>query len=162
MTKTFDVETEIRKLSDRAAISDLVLRYFRGVNTSDPKLIASCFTDDAMLVSGGQTMKGRKAIEDYFTDWVRTTGSGGKGVMKRAVSTPYGMNLEITLDGDRASSTSAGMAIHAGTRDDAGMVTVRGTYYRDQFVRTADGWKISDRYHGAHWASEWPAKLVSH
>jgi ketosteroid isomerase-like protein len=162
MAKPFDLEAEVRKLSDRAAINDLVLRYFRGVNTSDPKLIASCFTEDGILTMGGQTFKGSKAIENTFVEWARSTGEGGKGKIKRAVSTPYGSNLEITLDGDRASSTSSGLACHAGTRDDEGLVTVRGVYYRDEFVRTADGWRISNRYHGAHWASEFPAKLVSH
>lgn len=162
MSKPFDLEAEVRKLADRAAITDLVSRYFRGVNTTSPQLIASCFTEDGILEIGGETVKGSKAVEGYFTQWARTTGQGGKGAIKRAVSTPYGTNLEITLDGDRASSTCSGLACHAGTRDEQGLVTVRGVYYRDQFVRTADGWKISNRYHGAHWASEFPAKLVSH
>ena len=160
--KAFDLEAEIRKLADRAAITDVVHRYCRGINTNDASLVASCFTADAVLVSGGQTMHGNQAIENFYIEWFRTTSKGGGSAMQRKVSTPYSTNLEITLEGDRARGTSSGLAIHAGTRGDDGCITVRGVFYRDEFVRTENGWRISDRYHGAHWASEFPARLVPH
>ena len=37
---------EIRYLLDRAAIQDVIARYFQGIDRCDPDQVRSCFTDD--------------------------------------------------------------------------------------------------------------------
>lgn len=157
-----ELQQQVRELVDRAAILDVMKRYARGIKKSDCQLLASCFTDDALLESNGQTLVGAKAIEAYYKDWFAST-SSGKGMfgMERVVSTPYlASDADIVLDGDRATAESSGLAVHAGKRGEDGLVVVRGAYYEDEFVRTPSGWKFSKRFHGNYWASEFPAKLI--
>lgn len=156
------LQQQVRDLVDRAQIMDVMKRYARGIKKSDCKLLASCFTDDALLESNGQTLVGASAIEAYYADWFAST-SSGKGMfgMARVVSTPYlASDADIVLDGDRATAESSGLAVHAGKRGEDGLVVVRGAYYEDEFVRTPSGWKFSKRFHGNYWASEFPAKLL--
>lgn len=42
------METRLRLLEDRQAIHEVILRYCRGVDRSDPDLILSAFHDDAI------------------------------------------------------------------------------------------------------------------
>ena len=52
MSKPFDLAAEVRRLSDRAEISDLVLRYFRGVNTTDPSAPSAAVPDPGGVPPG--------------------------------------------------------------------------------------------------------------
>lgn len=158
-----DMQAQLRGLMDRAEIADIMKRYAQGIKKNDSKLVASCFTDDARLESNGQSLVGAREIEDYYSGWFASTATGGGGFgMNRVMSTPYMANdAEIQLNGDTATAESSGLAVHAGTRNDAGLVVVRGAFYIDEFVRTKQGWRISKRFHGNHWVSEFPARILS-
>lgn len=158
-----DFQKHVREMLDRAAIADVMKRYARAIRKNDSRMMASCFTDDARLESNGQTLVGARAIERYYDEWFSSTMNGsGMFDMQRVVSTPFLANdAEILLNGDTATAESSGLAVHAGKRGEDGMVVVRAAYYEDEFVRTASGWKFSKRFHGNHWASEFPARIVA-
>ncbi len=162
--RTLDaMRAQLRILMDRAEIADIMIRYSRGIRKNDSKLVASCFTQDARLESNGQKLVGAAAIETYYKEWFASTSNGGGGFgMQRIMSTPYLANdAEIRISGDTATAESSGLAVHAGKRDDTGLLVVRGAFYIDEFVRTSDGWRISKRFHGNNWVSEFPARILS-
>ena len=56
----------LQELVDKAAISDLMARYARGVDGRDPDLIASTLTSDAYANYGEWDGKGR----DNIVNWI--------------------------------------------------------------------------------------------
>jgi hypothetical protein len=50
-------------VSDPAAVADA---YFAAVTAHDPDAVQACFTDDAELVTGGQTFLGAAAIGEFY------------------------------------------------------------------------------------------------
>lgn len=126
-------------------LSQLKFRYARGIDTQDWPLVESCFTEDASVwYSGGQfSFDGRTAIMDFLRDLLRPS----------FVSSHIVLHPEIELAGpDRAKGvwrlqdivhfTEANPAFaHV---DIQGGEEMNGAgYYYDDYVRQADGWKIS-------------------
>jgi ketosteroid isomerase-like protein len=141
----------LQALEDRAAITDVLHRYAHGYRLRDPAIIASCFTDDAIIELGpGRILTGREQI-------LRTYGSEDKArpsssvFDQRLLSTPLIANVMIEVDGDRAHCESMCLAIHTGRRGDGSAVLVRGTLNIDDLARCADGWRIAHRRHPALW-----------
>lgn len=155
-----DKEARLQELCDRAEITDVIHRYGRGMATADPALIASCFTDDAIVDMEYTVMKGGAEILRFYSGRL----SESKDVppspvaLTNKISTPVMANIEIELKGDTAHCESTCLAIHAGERDGKGLVVVRGTQNSDDFVYAESGWKIRRRTHSSKWASESPGK----
>ena len=63
----------------------------------------------------------------------------------------------LRLDGDRATSrTILFNPMTFPTADGPDQVFFIGLWYRDQLVRTADGWRIAERYEEMSWAHNVP------
>jgi len=58
----------IRQLQDRAEIQELVARYVTALDTRDPDMYASVFTEDAVYEVTGTVYRGRAAIRKIVTD----------------------------------------------------------------------------------------------
>ena len=106
------------QLSDRAEINDLINRYGEGVRLRDIDMLASCFSDDAVLDYGPTEVAGTEAIRAFFS-----SGSGGAtsesdrpvhALDERVASTPVMSNVMVELHGDEAHCESMCLAIHAG------------------------------------------------
>lgn len=125
-------------LLERLAIEETLIRYGTAIDTKNFDLLDTVFTPDATL--------------DY-----RQAG-GARGPLSEAktwlakVLEPFTFmqhmicNLSVEIDGDRASSVCylynpMTMAGENGKE----MSFVSGGFYRDQLVRTADGWRITER-----------------
>jgi hypothetical protein len=153
-----------RDLADRFEITDVINRYAVGVKTGDSKLLASLFSADAHLDYGFAQVDGED-VEKYFAGTLESVESRPQSVVAldhKVVSTPIMSNVLIDLHGDTAHVESMCLAIHAGTRDDAGVVIVRGTQNVDDFVRTDQGWKIRRREHIHLWTYEAPGSAGGH
>ena len=74
-----------RMVTDRQAIEALLAQYSTGLDTLNPDLYASCFTDDAELVQGDTVRKGRAEIRKVITDLIE---SRNKRAAAAAASTP--------------------------------------------------------------------------
>jgi hypothetical protein len=136
-------------VSDRLAISEALDDYALGVDERDWDLAKSVFTADAAL--DYTAFGGPKGSRDEVIDWI------GAAVGNFAMSQHLITNRRIAVDGDTASVTAellAPMGMPAGE----GKMTVllTGGCYRDTFVRTPDGWKISARTCDRGWLATGP------
>jgi 3-phenylpropionate/cinnamic acid dioxygenase small subunit len=127
-------------LADRLEITDLLNRYATAQDTRDWALLASCFTDDAKL--------------DYDTsgtfDRADFVAHCEAGLAPMKATQHLVSNHVVTVDGDRAQSTSYVVAQHV-LGDDV-TFTLGGTYH-DLLVRTPEGWRIAGRRFVTSWSA---------
>lgn len=130
---------DLKQLSDRAEIGDLLLRYSEALNSADWDTWAACFTDDAHL--------------DY------TTAGGVAGTVAEAIAwlsptfTMFDMrigrisNVLVTLDGtDRATvSSQYSMLMRIPSTEGNPTYVEAAGWYDDLAVLTANGWRLSAR-----------------
>ena len=132
-------ENQLQFLLDRAAISDVLIRYATGVDTRDWPLLRSCFTNEietdfATAVSAPPRIKA-----DDWVELVRRTLSGIQATQHLIT------NHVITLDVDEATCVAYVQARHHLPNDRGGSAQVMYGYYTNRLVRTLDGWKIRTR-----------------
>lgn len=124
---------DLRELSDRQEITDLVTAYTRAVDTGRFSDLAGVFTDDAVLDYSspggpvGSLAEVTPFIENLtgFERWQHTIGQ-----------------VAIELDGDSAWATAYfinPMVAHNG--DGTEVVLEVGGYYHHELVRTSAGWR---------------------
>ena len=133
-------ENQLQFLLDRAAISDVQLRYATSVDTRDWPLLRTCFTDE--IETGFATAPGSAPQRIKADDWVelvRRTISGMQATQHMIT------NHVIKLDGDEATCVAYVQARHHLPNETGGSAQVMYGYYTNRFVRTPDGWKIRAR-----------------
>ena len=131
---------DLQQLSDRAEISDLLLRYSEALNTGDWDEWASCFTDDALVdytTAGGVAGSTSEAIA-----WLSPTLSIFEMRIGRIA------NIRVDFDGpDRAnvqSQYSMLMRLPAAEGQNPTYIEAAG-WYDDIAVRTSSGWLLRER-----------------
>jgi ketosteroid isomerase-like protein len=130
-------ENQLQSLLDRAAISDVQLRYATGVDTRDWPLYRSCFTDDIDIdFSSAAGLPPQRMKADDWVEFARRTINGMKATQHMIT------NHVITLAGDEATCVAYVQARHHLPNDTGGSDQVMYGYYTNRFVRTPDGWKI--------------------
>ena len=133
-------ENQLRFLLDRAAISDVQLRYATGVDTRDWPLFRSCFTDEIEIESSSAVGSPSQHIKtDDWVELVRRTINGMKATQHMIT------NHVITLNGDEATCVAYVQARHHLPNETGGSDQVMYGYYTNRFVRTAEGWKMRAR-----------------
>jgi 3-phenylpropionate/cinnamic acid dioxygenase small subunit len=140
--------TRLQEIEDRMAIEHLMVGvYPKALDTRDWKTYASLFAEDGELIQGTNVTKGPKAIEEQFS---RPRAPRPAAAGAAAAPAPAGppqtkhivTNLDIKLDGDRATSTGYWQTIS--TRD--GKTTIAGAgHYVDELVRVNGQWKFKKR-----------------
>ena len=128
-------EVIVRELSDRQEITDVLHRYCRGMDLLDMDLIAGSFTEDGFLDIGPEPRlqtRGASAIHEAM-----------KRMKRFARSSHHLSNIQIEFQStDRAHCVSYILAWHELADGHSG--TMMGQYH-DEFVRTAQGWRILAR-----------------
>ncbi len=119
---------------DYAEIEQLYWRYNHGGDFRDSELWLSAFTDDAVFSVGERTLRGREELVAMRAE--RDAGPGDRGRRHwnngwRIVPTPDGAEARVYW-----------MVVDVGTGTP---ITDRSGYYDDQYVKTADGWRIRER-----------------
>lgn len=129
---------DLQHLVDRAAISDVVIRYATGLDTRDRALYRSCFTDPVTVDFA--SWSGRPAATVPVDDWVASVFAVLPGFdATQHLST----NHVITFDGpDEATCVSQMQAQHY-LADQPVTTCTLGGHYTNRLVRTARGWKIT-------------------
>jgi ketosteroid isomerase-like protein len=122
-------------MDDRAAVIDTVNRYATALDSRDWALLDEVFTPDAVGDFGAGPLSGREALRDLVRRVV-----GGGGPSQHLLG-----NHRVEVDGDTARCVCQVRAFSAGSGAAGG-----GSYellgeYRDQLVRTPDGWRIARR-----------------
>jgi uncharacterized protein (TIGR02246 family) len=130
------VDNDVRWLLDRAHIRELTARYNRCFDDGDPVNFAATFTEDGVMeVKDTFSVSGREALADMVRH------------------TPYGVvhvtvDATVEVEGDRAVQNVTLLVLSRPPLDAApgARSTLTNTgRYRDELVRTPDGWRFAKR-----------------
>lgn len=155
-----DLERELRLLLDKQALSELLIRYARGIDRWDKELVLACFHPDAYLHYN--TYAG-SAIEFYESLWERTAGRGdGQSGIPRGQHVVT--NALFELRGDIGYGESYLEARRAGIGDrragaeseptGPGFPIERIGRFIDRFERRNGEWRIASRRVAMEWLPE--------
>lgn len=134
----------VREMLDRAAIRDVIERYFVCLDRKTPQGMADVFAPDATISYFGG--KSRRSAADVIAG----------GPLPFTWSSHTLSNIGISFDGGRASADTYAVAFlaFAGRDGGAGRLLVRGLQYLDVLARGPEGWRILDREHIGLWESQ--------
>jgi SnoaL-like domain len=121
-------------LLDRIALTDLVMRYCRGIDRRDFALVRSLYHDDAIDDHGTMFRGG----PDAFVAWLPTVLAAWESTV-HAIS-----NSLIVVNGDEAEGEHYVMAFHRTHPPERQEYTVFGRYL-DRYQRRAGTWKFIHR-----------------
>ncbi len=128
---------ELQELRDRAAISDVLIRFACSIDARDWQAYRSCFADsveiDYRSLIGGEVLA---ETGDAWTERARHSFAGFE------VTQHLSANHVHRVDGDRAHSTAYIRAEHLVTAEGARESWTLGGSYRADLARRPDGWKI--------------------
>jgi hypothetical protein len=147
----------LQRLLDRAAIHDVLVRYFQGIDAADFEQVRGCFTDDVRAgYDGRSSISGIDALMGSFFAF-RNRASG-----QWKATTHFLGNLSFKLLRDDSAETEcyafACLVTPAATSD---QLTIRSLRYLDRLRKTKDGWRISDRIQTLDWSCEMPAGFAA-
>jgi SnoaL-like domain len=125
--------TGVRRLLDREAIVDCLLRYTRGLDRHDDELVLSAYHPDAIDDHG--VFRGGP---QEFVDWANALHSANWTAHQH-----YATNIAVEIDGDSAHVESYFLVVFR--RGDSTAVDLAGARYADRFERRDGDWRIAAR-----------------
>jgi 3-phenylpropionate/cinnamic acid dioxygenase small subunit len=129
----------LKEISDRIEIDDLLIRYTVAIDEKDWNLLDTVYTPDALI--DYTTSGGIKGEYPEVRAWL------AKALAPFTMTQHLISNSVIELDGDTATGRT--MVFNPmGTDDGRGGLNMFyvGAWYEDKLVRTADGWRIAERF----------------
>lgn len=128
-----DIESRVGRLEDRAALQDLVVRYFLACVDDDLAAVGDAFTaDGSFSISGFMGGASRDEVVAFLTDQ--------RSRMGLTVHTPnYAL---FTFTGASSARGLVGAHLELVFGADSVFGAVR---YADEYVRESDGWRIRSR-----------------
>jgi ketosteroid isomerase-like protein len=149
-------EIDNQHLLDRAAIHDVIARYFQGLDRCDPDMVRLCFTEDIRALYDERTPV--RGIEAMMAS-MRTFKRMNAGEMK--TTTHFMGNLNFNrLEKDIAETETNAIAFLVRPGQGAGQIAMRSLRYLDKLRRAGDGWRICERLHTLDWSCEMPATFA--
>jgi ketosteroid isomerase-like protein len=128
-----------QQLLDEKEIVDVMNAYTTALDTRDWDLLAPTFTPDGDADFGNIAGVGALDSPQAVVDLCR-------GALQNLQATQHLQgNYVVEVDGDTATASCYLQANHFYDGAPGGNVFVVWAKYTDQFVRTADGWKIKHR-----------------
>jgi SnoaL-like domain len=138
-TVTDDLESRVRRLEDRALISEVVTKYAIAVDRRDWTMFADCFTDPVHADYSENGLAAADFVRDELVAIVRDAVSGYTATQHLSPNHVIAFDDD---DPDRAICTSYMYAQHhVDTSEKSEFLLLRGSY-SNHMVRTADGWRI--------------------
>jgi uncharacterized protein (TIGR02246 family) len=126
------MDKAVQELLDFRAIEQLMVRYADRIDANDHKGAAACFAEDGVGKYWGE-FKGRKAIADRL-----------EMILVSFTKTSHHLsNVNIKLDGDKATSMSYVYAYHR--MADSGEPMHYWGRWVDSFVRVDDEWFFAEK-----------------
>lgn len=138
----------LEALSDRAEIQDLIVREASAMDRRDWDAWRACFTPDAAI----DYSENDGAVGDPTTvgDWLAS-------VLGRFHAYQHlSSNMEISLDGDRATVRTMQYIAVKMEASDGVRVVFSGIWFRDEVARTPRGWRLAKRYEELAWRHNFP------
>ena len=139
---------EIQTLLDRAAIHDVLSRYYQGLDQGNQDQVRRCFTEDVCAKFDDRPLAvGIDAVMEGFVVFRNHQSGAWK------ITTHFMGNLNYNLlDGDVAETETNAIAFLVLPDVPKEQVTMRSLRYLDRLRRTPDGWKICARQHTLDWS----------
>jgi hypothetical protein len=134
------IEARLRLIEDRQAIHDVIVRYCRGVDRSEPNLVLAAFHDDAIDNHFGVVLPFREAIGT-----LKAARSGGTSPPSKTTSMHNICNVLIEVDGDMARCESYVIVIVRIPKDGGAVDWMHAGRYVDRFERRKGEWRIAHR-----------------
>lgn len=140
----------LQEISDRLEIQELFARYSFAIDDRDWDALDSVFTPDAVIdysESGGA-----KGSLSEIKAWLPAALERFP-MFQHLVATS-----KIKIDGDMATCRTIlfNPMVYKPGGDEADQVFFMGLWYRDRLVRTAQGWRIAERYEEMGWSHNVP------
>ena len=147
-------DADLQYLLDRAAIHDVLMRYFNAADCGDVQGVRACFTHDVWAqYEGRPPVQGLDALIDQIALF-RNLQSGAC-----RISTHFAGNLVYRrLEDDFAETENNAFAFlvdAAGTK-----VAARSLRYLDRLRREDGQWKICQRIHTLDWSSDFSCEFA--
>jgi len=132
----------LQTLIDQAQIEKLITHYYYNFGREDAENFADFYADDAELILGTRSYKGREGIESAY-------GRGDNSQDRPAAPQRWSFNVTIsnpliTVHGDTATSQVIFTEYVIQNQGDPLQVTTQGREYAT-FVRTSNGWRYKTR-----------------
>lgn len=128
----------IEQLIDRTEVDDLLICYATAVDTKDWDLYETCFTEDAFI--DYESAGGIKGKLPEVRAWLEKT------LVMFPMTQHVVCNRVVKLDGDAGTARSVFYNPMGLPQENNGQILFfDGGYYNDKLIRTADGWRISER-----------------
>ena len=147
---------DIQYLLDRAAIHDVHVRYFQGIDLGRQDQVRSCFTDDIQAhYDGRASVRGIDALIESIPAWAKQASGEWK------ISTHFMGNLNFKkLEGDVAETETNAFAFLVLTGGPTDQVAMRSLRYLDRLLRADGCWRISERLHTLDWSCQVPTTFA--
>ena len=124
---------------DKAAIGDLITRYYNNFGNHDPNSFKAYYADDAEMVLGGTTHKGMAAIVAAYK------GAGENAPQMKAYSFNILINNPlITVRGNTATARLLFTEVLVDKKGDTPHILTEGREFA-HFVKSGGVWKYSKR-----------------
>jgi ketosteroid isomerase-like protein len=137
-------------LADRLAIQDLIARYSRAVDTRDWDGLGGLFAEGATIdyTALGGIRGGVEEIKRYLA-----------GAFEMFASTQHLLGLpDIGVDGDVATAVTPCHNPLVLDGSDDPRILMCGLWYHETFVRTPEGWRISELREERCYMKFWPGR----
>lgn len=132
-------DARLQQLFHEKEIVDVMIAYTTALDTKDWDLLASCFTPDGDAdfgnLAGVGALDSPQAVVELCREYLRNL-QGTQHLQG---------NFVVEVEGNIARSSCYFQANHFLEEAPGGNVFVVWGMYHDQFVRTANGWKIKHR-----------------
>lgn len=139
----------LQEMSDRLEIQDLFARYSFAIDERDWDALDTVFTPDA-VIDFSET-GGAKGSVAEIKRWLPVAMERFSKFQHMVATT------KLMLDGDRATSRTIlfNPMVHR-AQNGSEQIFFIGLWYRDGLVRTAEGWRIAERYEEMGYAHNVP------
>ena len=147
-----DVDTAVRELIDRAAVTEVLYSYARLVDERDFAAAAELFTDDCVAEYGireTEIMRSSAAVADWLASQLRDGSASSHHISNVQVSFP---------DADHAEATCYVYAWHRMPGAAADPIVL--ARYVDRLERTTAGWRIAHRRLLGHGLIDFPDGII--
>lgn len=134
------LEQQVRYLLDRAEIADVMGRYCLGMDLRDWAMYRSCWTADVSFDVDDFGFADGPAGPLGIDDWIASL-QAFFARLERSQHVKY--PVSYTFDGDSAEVYAVMQGKHWHSEATGGPLQTVVGYYRDTYLRTPDGWKMS-------------------
>lgn len=147
MSELDELRAQVRYLSDREAIRDVLTTFATAMDAQDWDLLASVWTDDAIF---DRSRQGQISADDQGGAWrgkQEIMARMVEGVSRHFTSHHVLANHRISVDGDRAQAVTYMHSVHLDEPTQPAEHGGKGGWYLTELTRTPDGWKLSRMAH---------------